>query len=72
MIPKLEKKITLNVTCHGNYEYESKRKKTGGLTPKTSEGHVEHAYYITHWKDSSHGYKVDDVRKYPIVYKKKH
>ena len=70
MIPKLEKKLKLNLTCHGNYEYESKRKYAGGLTLKTSEGHVEHAYYIKHWKDLTHGYKVNDVRKYPIVYKK--
>jgi hypothetical protein len=26
------------------------------------------AYYIKHWKEITHGYKINDVRKYPIVY----
>jgi hypothetical protein len=64
---KREQKLTLNLTCHGNYDYKSKRKYAGRLTLKTSEGHVEHAYYIKHWKDLTHGYKVNDVRKYRIV-----
>ena len=70
MIPKLEKKLKLNLTCKGSYEYESERKYARGLTLQTTKGHVEYAYYIKHWKDITHGYKINDVRKYPIVYKK--
>ena len=32
MIPKLEKKLKLNLTCKGSYEYESQRKYPRGLT----------------------------------------
>jgi len=70
MIPKLEKKLKINLTCKGSYEYESERKYARGLTLQTTKGHVEYAYYIKHWKDITHGYKINDVRKYPIVYKK--
>ena len=70
IIPKLEKKLKLNLTCLGDYEYESERKYARGLTLQVSKGHVEYAYYIKHWKDITHGYKINDVRKYPIVYKK--
>jgi hypothetical protein len=46
MIPKLEKKLKLSLTCKGSYEYESQRKYARGLTLQTTKGHVEYAYYI--------------------------
>ena len=70
MIPKLEKKLKLNLTCKGSYEYESPRKYPRGLTLKVFEEHVERAYAIKHWKEMTCGYRVNKKRKYPIVYKK--
>ena len=70
MIPKLEKKLKLNLTCKGSYEYESQRKYPRGLTLKVYNEHVEGAYAIKQWKEMTCGYRVNKKRKYPIVYKK--
>ena len=72
LVPKIEKKLKVNINLCGSHQYvNDKVKYPRSMTIRIWKGHVERVFAISEYKQLKYGYNEwFKGRKYPIFYKK--
>ena len=73
-IPKIEKKLKMNINVCGSHQYQNKKiVYPKSMTIRIWKSHVERVFAVDEYKDIKKGYnEFFKGRKYPIFYKKNH
>ena len=69
LIPKVEKKLKMNIEICGQVEYKGEKKYARDLKIRLWKDHYERLYNMNEFHDLMKGYRENGKKRYPIFYK---